>query len=270
MSNNSGLLADELVAVATRLAREAGDMALAGRKRGLRDVSTKTSRTDMVTEYDKASEALIFAGLRSLRPLDSIVGEEGASHVGSNDITWFIDPIDGTSNFLYDIPMWAVSIGARQHGEAIAGAVYVAAAGEMFSATRGGGARLNDSPIGCNLDARLETALVATGFSYAPESRPVQAGRVARMIGHIRDIRRFGAAAVDMCYVACGRLDGYFEENLHDWDIAAGDLIAREAGCRTGDFRGGPIRPAETMTASPAIFEALGRLIVESTVADQQ
>lgn len=270
MSNNSSLLADELVAVATRLAREAGDMALAGRKRGLRDVSTKTSRTDMVTEYDKASEALIFAGLRSQRPLDSIVGEEGASHVGSNDVTWFIDPIDGTSNFLYDIPMWAVSIGARRHGEAIAGAVYVAAAGEMFTATRGGGARLNDSPIGCNLDARLETALVATGFSYAPESRPVQAGRVARMIGHIRDIRRFGAAAVDMCYVACGRLDGYFEENLHDWDIAAGDLIAREAGCRTGDFRGGPIRPAETMTASPAIFEALGRLIVESTIADKQ
>ena len=90
------------------------------------------------------------------------------------------------------------------------------------------------------------------------------------MIGQIRDIRRFGAAAVDMCYVACGRLDGYFEENLHDWDIAAGDLIAREAGCLTGDFRGGPIRPAETMTASPAIFAALGRLIIESTRSDQQ
>ena len=259
-----------LLELATTLAHDAGALAFEGRKAGLNDVGTKSTLTDMVTEYDKASEALIFAGLRSLRPLDSIVGEEGASHVGSNDITWFIDPIDGTSNFLYDIPMWAVSIGARQHGEAIAGAVYVAAAGEMFSATRGGGARLNDSPIGCNLDARLETALVATGFSYAPESRPVQAGRVARMIGHIRDIRRFGAAAVDMCYVACGRLDGYFEENLYDWDIAAGDLIAREAGCRTGDFRGGPIRPAETMTASPAIFEALGRLIVESTIADKQ
>jgi fructose-1,6-bisphosphatase/inositol monophosphatase family enzyme len=270
MTSPPSALADELVDVAARLAREAGDMALAGRKRGLREVSTKTSRTDMVTEYDKASESLIFEGLRTLRPLDSIVGEEGASHVGSNDITWFIDPIDGTSNFLYDIPMWAVSIGARQGGEAIAGAVYIAAAGEMFTATRGGGARLNDSPIGCNRDARLETALIATGFSYAPESRPVQARRVARMIGRIRDIRRFGAAAVDMCYVACGRLDGYFEENLHEWDIAAGDLIAREAGCLTGDFRGGSIRPAETMTASPAIFEALGRLIVESTVADQQ
>lgn len=152
---NEGTLANELVNVAERLARQAGDMALAGRKQGLRDVSTKTSRTDMVTEYDKASEALVFAGLRSLRPLDSIVGEEGASHVGSSDVTWYIDPIDGTTNFLYDIPMWAVSIGARQSGEALAGAVYVAAADEMFTATRGGGARLNDSPIGCNLDARL-------------------------------------------------------------------------------------------------------------------
>lgn len=270
MTNTPGPLAVELLGVAEGLARRAGDMALAGRKRGLQDVSTKTSRTDMVTEYDKASEELIYAGLRASRPLDSIVGEEGASHVGSNDITWFIDPIDGTSNFLYDIPMWAVSIGARQNGVAIAGAVYVAAAGEMFTATRGGGAHLNGTPISCNLEARLETALVATGFSYAPESRPIQASRVAKMIGRIRDIRRFGAAAVDMCYVACGRLDGYFEENLHEWDIAAGDLIAREAGCRTGDFRGGPIRPAETMTASPAIFEALGRLIVESTSPDQQ
>jgi myo-inositol-1(or 4)-monophosphatase len=270
MTDTAGPLAIELLGVAEDLARRAGEMALAGRKRGLQDVSTKTSRTDMVTEYDKASEELIYAGLRASRPLDSIVGEEGASHSGTNDITWFIDPIDGTSNFLYDIPLWAVSIGARQKGAAIAGAVYVAAAGEMFTATRGGGAHLNGTPISCNLEARLETALVATGFSYAPESRPIQANRVAKMIGRIRDIRRFGAAAVDMCYVACGRLDGYFEENLHEWDIAAGDLIAREAGCRTGDFRGGPIRPAETMTASPAIFEALGRLIVESTSPDQQ
>ena len=270
MTNTPSSLAAELLAVAERLAREAGDMALAGRRRGLQNVSTKTSRTDMVTEYDKASEVLIYEGLRALRPHDSIVGEEGASHAGTNDITWFIDPIDGTSNFLYDIPLWAVSIGARQDGIAIAGAVYVAAAGEMFTAIRGGGAHLNGSPIACNSDARLDTALVATGFSYAPESRPIQARRVARMIGQIRDIRRFGAAAVDMCYVACGRLDGYFEENLHDWDIAAGDLIAREAGCLTGDFSGGPIRPAETMTASPAIFATLGRLIVNSTGADQQ
>ena len=196
MTANNEELAKELVIIAERLARQAGDMALAGRKQGLRDVSTKTSRTDMVTEYDKASEELVFAGLRSLRPLDSIVGEEGASHTGSNDVTWYIDPIDGTSNFLYDIPMWAVSIGARQGGVALAGAVYIAAASEMFTATLGGGARLNGSPISCNLDARLETALIATGFSYAPETRPVQASRVARMIDRIRDIRRFGAAAM--------------------------------------------------------------------------
>jgi myo-inositol-1(or 4)-monophosphatase len=135
-------------------------------------------------------------------------------------------------------------------------------ANETFTAIRGEGAFLNEQPISCNAAATLATALVATGFSYAPEARVVQAQRVAQMIHRIRDIRRFGAAAIDMCYVACGRLDGYFEENLHPWDIAAGDLIAREAGCRTGDFRGGPIRPAETLTASPTIFEPLGALIV--------
>jgi len=262
-------LSEELCDIAERLARQAGTMALAGRRSGLRHVDTKSSLTDMVTEYDRSSEALVVKGLRALRPDDSIIGEEGTAHRGSSGITWFVDPIDGTTNFLYDIPMWAVSIGAKDGESAIAGAVYVAGADEMFTARRGGGAHLNGSTISVNVDAQLATALVATGFSYAPEARTAQADRVSRMIHRIRDIRRFGAAAVDLCYVACGRLDAYFEENLFEWDFAAGDLIAREAGCRTGDFAGGPIRPAETLAAPPLLFEPLRRLIAESSTTNQ-
>lgn len=263
-------LPDELLDVAQGLARRAGKMALSGRKSGLQSVDTKTTQTDMVTEFDRASEAMIYEGLRTMRPNDSIVGEEGASHVGTSGVTWYVDPIDGTTNFLYDIPLWAVSIGAKDADSAIAGAVYVAGADEMFTATREGGAWRDGTRISCNEPARLATALVATGFSYAAEARTVQAERVSRMVHRVRDIRRFGAAAVDMCYVACGRLDAYFEENLHEWDIAAGDLIAREAGCLTGDFAGGPIRPEQTLTAGPSLFEPLRRLIAEATAANQQ
>jgi myo-inositol-1(or 4)-monophosphatase len=255
-------MTDHLLDIARTLAHRAGAVARHGRTSGLAEVGTKSSLTDMVTEYDKACEVIVFEGLRAARPRDSIIGEEGARHVGDSGLTWFIDPIDGTTNFLYDVPMWAVSIGAADADGPLVGVVHNPTANETFTAIRGEGAFLNEQPISCNAAATLATALIATGFSYAPEARVVQAQRVAQMIHRIRDIRRFGAAAIDMCYVACGRLDGYFEENLHPWDIAAGDLIAREAGCRTGDFRGGPIRPAETLTASPTIFEPLGALIV--------
>jgi myo-inositol-1(or 4)-monophosphatase len=258
-------MSDQLLAIARTLAHQAGAVALDGRRRGLRDVATKSSVTDMVTEFDKACEVMVFDGLRSARPTDSIVGEEGSRFDGDSGITWYIDPIDGTSNFLYDIPMWAVSIGASDAQGPLVGVVFNPSANETFTAIRGHGAYLNDQRIHCNEAAHLATALVATGFSYAPDDRLAQARRVSRLIHQIRDIRRFGAASLDMCYVACGRLDAYFEENLHPWDIAAGDLIAREAGCRTGDFRGGPIRPAETLTASPALFAPLAELIVDAS-----
>jgi len=143
-------LADELLLVASELARAAGDMALAGRKAGLQNVQTKSTATDMVTEFDRASEKLIVEGMRERRPLDAIVGEEGASIAGTSGITWYIDPIDGTTNFLYDLPAWAVSIGAEDSNGPLAGVVYIPSLGEMFSATRGGGAFLNGEPIRCN------------------------------------------------------------------------------------------------------------------------
>lgn len=251
----------ELHDLATSLAREAGTMALAGRRRGLTDVATKSTLTDMVTEYDRASEKLIVDALRTKRPSDAIVGEEGSSVDGSSGITWCIDPIDGTTNFLYALPNWAVSIGvADEHGP-LAGAVYVAALDEMFSAIRGQGAWLNGEPIRCSTTTDVAHALVCTGFSYSAAQRTIQSARVARMIHEVRDIRRFGAASIDLCYVACGRLDAYFEENLFPWDIAAGALIAVEAGCRLGDFSGATVRPAQVLVSTPDVFDALSAMI---------
>ena len=258
-------LADELLAVAVGLARSAGDMALAGRKAGLHNVQTKSTATDMVTEFDRASEVLIVEGMRAARPEDAIVGEEGASVSGTSGITWYIDPIDGTTNFLYDLPAWAVSIGAEDSSGPLAGVVYIPALGEMFTATRGGGAFLNGVPIQSNNIADVSQALVCTGFSYSADQRTIQAQRVSRFIHQIRDIRRAGAAAIDLCFVACGRIDAYFEENLHQWDISAGILIAHEAGCRSGDFSGHTPRPAEILTTAPAIFDQLSQLIMAAS-----
>lgn len=258
-------LADELLLVASELARAAGDMALAGRKAGLRNVQTKSTATDMVTEFDRASEKLIVEGMRERRPLDTIVGEEGASVAGTSGITWYIDPIDGTTNFLYDLPAWAISIGAEDVHGPLAGVVYIPSLGEMFTATRGGGAFLNGLQIHCNTISEVSQALVCTGFSYSADQRTKQAKRVAQFIHQIRDIRRAGAAAIDLCFVACGRIDAYFEENLHQWDIAAGILIAHEAGCRSGDFNGNTPRPAEILTSAPAIFDQLSQLIMAAS-----
>lgn len=263
-------LGRELLDVASGLARQAGTMALVGRRGGLTEVQTKTTATDMVTEFDRASELLVFDGILRNRPNDTIVGEEGASHSGTSGITWYIDPIDGTTNYLYSLPNWAVSIGATDDHGAIAGAVYVPAMDEMFTAVRGGGAQLNGSPIRCSKATVLSQALVCTGFSYSSTQRALQAQRVARMIHLIRDIRRFGAAAIDLCYVACGRLDAYFEENLASWDIVAGELIAREAGCRTGNFDGRDVTPAQLVASAPAIFDDLTALITASSARGGQ
>lgn len=251
----------ELLDLAMTLAREAGTLAFEGRKSGLSSVGTKSTATDMVTEYDRASERLIVERLRTDRPHDAIVGEEGASYEGTSGIEWCIDPIDGTTNFTYALPNWAVSIGVADQSGPLVGVVYVPPLDEMFTAVRGEGARLNGARISCSSTATLSQALVCTGFSYSAQQRTIQSARVARMIHEVRDIRRFGAAAIDLCYVACGRLDAYFEENLFPWDIAAGALIATEAGCRLGDFRGGPLRPAEALVATPAVFDALAAMI---------
>ena len=260
-------LGAELRRLAADLAMRAGALISEARRSGAGDVDTKSTATDMVTEYDRASEQLIVESLRTARPDDAIVGEEGTADEGSSGISWLIDPIDGTTNFLYGLPGYAVSIAAADRHGALAGAVYVPATAELFTAARGEGATLNGEPIHCSSNTDLATALVATGFSYHPDLRERHMRRLQQMIGQIRDIRRFGAAAPDLCYVAAGRVDAYFEEHLGPWDLAAGELIAREAGCVTGDFAGDRVRPAQVLVANPAMFEPLRALINRADAA---
>ncbi|CAN5530100.1 inositol monophosphatase family protein [soil metagenome] len=253
---------DELLALASKLALAAGNSARDGRaERGIEATSTKSSVTDMVTEFDNASEALIVDGLRAARPDDAIIGEEGTNSTGSSGVSWLVDPIDGTTNFLYDLPGWAVSIAAASANGTEVGVVYVPTTNELFTAAAGAGAFLNGRPIHCSNTDDLALSLIATGFSYQIERRRTQARRLAAMLPRVRDLRRFGAAAPDLCYVAAGRVDAYFEQWLGPWDLAAGELIAREAGCRTGALDGGPARPDSVLAANPAIYPALHALI---------
>jgi myo-inositol-1(or 4)-monophosphatase len=251
----------ELAALAERLARAAGDDAHRGRAAGLVEVDTKSSATDMVTDLDRRTETLIVGALREARPDDAIVGEEGAHRVGTTGIGWLIDPIDGTTNFLYALPGWAVSIAALDDDGPIAGAVYVPTFGELYCAARGQGAHLNGHPIRCSDKADLATALVGTGFAYQPGGRAEQGALVARVLPRVRDIRRFGSAAADLCMLGAGRLDAYYEEGLAPWDLAAGELIAREAGAVLTDRAGGPVRPGSVVAAGPALHPQLLALL---------
>ncbi len=256
---------EELLELAVSLAHAAGDMALSGRKNGLGDVVTKSTATDMVTEFDQASEVLIAEGIREARPADGIIGEEGAHHESLSGITWQIDPIDGTTNFFFDLPMWAVSIAAVDHVGSLIGVVYIPALGETFTAIRGTGALLNGRPIAVRKNPLLSDALVCTGFSYSAQKRVLQAQRIPLIIEQVRDIRRVGAAAIDLCFVACGRYDAYFEENLLSWDLAAGHLIATEAGAIVTDFSGNTVHPAEVLASQPQIHRELSSLILRAS-----
>jgi myo-inositol-1(or 4)-monophosphatase len=256
---------NELLGIAERLARAAGVTALAGRRSGDLGTSTKSSPTDMVTKYDRLCETLIVDGIMSARPDDAIVGEEGANRPGSTGIEWHIDPIDGTTNFVFDQPNWSVSIGVCDGDGPLVGAVYVPVLDEMFTAVRGGGAFRNGSSITPRPVTSVADALVATGFSYDPESRRRHGRTVAHMVGSIRDLRRLGAASVDMCFVACGRLDAYVEGGLNSWDIMAAQLVATEAGCVVSDFAGGPVTPHEVITSSPGIHRGIIELFARAT-----
>ncbi|MFM2181795.1 MAG: hypothetical protein RJB61_89 [Actinomycetota bacterium] len=231
---------------------------------------SKSSATDMVTEFDRASERLIVDGILAVRPDDGIVGEEGTGVDGTSGVDWVIDPIDGTTNFVYGLPGYAVSVAATVDGAARVGAVYLPATDELFTAVAGAGARRNGLPIRCSTSADLATALVATGFAYDAARRAVQAARVALLLPTVRDIRRLGAAAADLCHLAAGRLDAYFEQGLGAWDYAAGALIASESGCRTAGAGlrnvstgiptlgvGAPGDGGWVIAAAPALFDHL-------------
>ena len=248
----------ELRELAERLAREAGTIALDGRRAAGRSFGgdTKSTRTDLVTEFDRAAEAHIVGELRRIRPGDAIIGEEGTADDGTSGFAWHVDPIDGTTNYVYDHQAWSCSVAVAHGDEMIAGAVAVPAVDELFSAQLDGGATLNGSPIRASDRDDAALALVGTGFAYDAEVRRAQAEVVANLIGDVRDIRRLGSAAYDLCMVACGRLDVYYERHLNSWDAAAGELIAREAGAVTSDSDGGAARPDDTVAAAPRVHAA--------------
>jgi myo-inositol-1(or 4)-monophosphatase len=250
-----------LLQLATDLAREAGALALSMHS-GLEGHDTKSTPTDVVTEADRACESLLVDGIRSARPDDGLMGEEGASSEGTSGVTWVVDPIDGTVNYLYGLPQWAVSIGVEVDGQALVGVVFDASKDELWTAVRGGGAFLNGRRLRCSAVQDLSQTLVATGFSYDARRRSVQAQNLAQVLPSVRDVRRLGAASLDLCSVAAGRIDAYYEQGLNPWDMSAGLLVAAEAGARTGDLRGGPARYRMTVASAPAVFDPLLEVLV--------
>jgi len=246
--------------LAEDLARRAAELQLERLESGFR-VATKSTSTDMVTAVDREVETLIVDGIRAARPDDAILGEEGADVAGASGYRWVIDPIDGTTNYLYGHPGFAVSIACELEGETVVGVVNDPMHRELFAATRGGGATRNGEPIRCSQETDLSKALVATGFGYDPDVRREQGEVVARIIGDIRDIRRMGAAAVDLCSVACGRVDAYFERGLNPWDLAAGELIATEAGATLTSIEGGPVVPGSVLAAPSGLHAQLLELL---------
>ena len=251
-----------LLALAVDLASRAGALALSMRE-GVEVAATKSSPTDVVTAADAGAERLVVEGLRSARPGDGVLGEEGADDPGTTGVRWVVDPVDGTVNFLYGIPQWAVSIAAEVDGEVVAGVVHDPAKGETWTAVRGGGAALNGAPLRCSAATDLAQSLVATGFSYDASRRAVQAQHLTTLLPRVRDVRRMGAGALDLCAVAAGRVDGYYEQAMNPWDWAAGALVAREAGARVGGLRGRPESSAMVLAAAPGVFDVLHDLLVE-------
>lgn len=274
----------ELRALADAIAIEAGELVLA--KVGTAFAhETKSSSVDVVTEVDRAAEELIVARILSARPDDGILGEEGTNVDGTSGVSWVIDPIDGTTNFLYGLPGFCVSVavaaqppGQSTFTEVLAGAVVdpmhrtpfgdgtLPSSPDIYSAGRGLGATRNGDPISATQKADLATALVATGFSFQSDRRGRQAVVLNRLLPEVRDIRRFGSAAMDLCHVAAGRVDAYFEVGLNPWDLAAGSLIAAEAGAVV------TIEPTGeddqfTLAAAPGIATELRALLDEAGAA---
>lgn len=250
-----------LMNLAARVARRAGDLVIEGRRQGDLAVDTKSSATDMVTKWDRLSERTIVDAIRIARPEDGIVGEEGTDLASRSGVSWLIDPIDGTTNFLYGLSGYAVSIAAVDEVGSVAGAVFLPATRELFVAARGHGAWLAGRRLACSRIDDPSIALIGTGFSYSSSSRATQGERIGRLLPRVRDIRRLGAAAPDLCFVADGRIDAYFEENLSPWDLAAGILVATESGAIASDFAGGPPRPAQILVAPPSLHPHLVRLL---------
>jgi myo-inositol-1(or 4)-monophosphatase len=258
---------DRLLDLAAAAARLGGDLLLKGQPTA-EQVDAKSSPTDVVTQMDTASERAIVSQLLAARPDDAVLGEEAGHRGGSSGIRWVIDPLDGTVNYLYGLPLWAVSVAAEGPEGVVAGAVAVPALGTMYTATRGGGAHAVTAAGRRRMAVRscsdASQALVATGFGYRPQRRAAQGAALARVISDIRDVRRCGAAALDLCWLAAGCYDAYFERGLQPWDTAAGVLIAREAGAVVTGADGGEPDSEFLLAAAPGVHAALEALLLRA------
>ena len=222
----------DLRELASRLAREGADLARRLRVLGVDVAATKSSAVDVVTEADRAVEALLRERLAEHRPDDAVLGEEGDDRPGTSGVRWVLDPIDGTVNYLYGLPDCAVSVAAEIDGEVVAGVVVAIPTGTEYAAARGHGATRDGAAIGVRPSPPLAELLVLTGFGYRRDVRAHQAACVAALLPEVRDIRRMGSCALDLCHVAEGSADGYVEAGPQPWDWSAGGLVLREAGGR--------------------------------------
>ncbi|EKA62064.1 inositol monophosphatase [Janibacter hoylei PVAS-1] len=261
-----------LAVIALTVALEAGDLITQERPRDLEVAETKTSATDVVTVMDQRSQDLLLRRLGELRPDDAFAGEERGGRAGTSGITWVVDPIDGTVNYLYDVPAYSVSVAAvvgdpTTDGawQPVAGAVVNPVTGERYTAWSGGGAWRavgDDAPVRLAVaETDLATALCGTGFGYDAGRRAWQAEVLTHVLPRVRDIRRFGSAALDLCRVAEGSLDVYYERGLNPWDMAAGWLVATEAGAEVTDLAGGAPRATMTLAGPPRLRAALGEVL---------
>jgi myo-inositol-1(or 4)-monophosphatase len=249
-----------LLSVAVAAATRAARLIEEAKGRPREHISTKSSPTDLVTEVDRAAERCVVSELSERRPDDAILAEEGTSREGTTGVRWVIDPLDGTTNYLFGVPAYSVSVAAEVDGRAEVGVVVDPSRSEIWRAARGRGAWRNDQPLELvPADVPpLDRALVATGFSYLPERRAYQAKVVSHVLPRVRDIRRFGSAALDASWVAAGRVTAYYELGLQPWDLAAGVLIAEEAGAEVAVLDDGT-----TVVAPPAVMAPLRGLLVE-------
>jgi myo-inositol-1(or 4)-monophosphatase len=227
-------------------------------------VSTKSTPTDVVTIMDKAAETVILDGLAAHRPDDAVVSEESAAQSGQTGVRWLVDPLDGTVNYLYAIPHYAVSIAAEVDSAPAIGVVYDVERDDLYSAVAGGGAFLDGRRLACRTQTDPALALIGTGFSYDADMRAAQAQSLTTLLPQVRDIRRAGSAALDLCAVAAGRLDAFYEAGMFPWDWAAGGLLVTEAGGRIGGLDGKPPGRHTTLAANPALFDQMHDLLVSS------
>ncbi len=249
-----------LLALAVRAAQAAGDLLLerfGGPPSGL---AAKSSRTDLVSDADRDAEALLVGMLQAERPHDGLIAEEGSRTESATGVRWLVDPLDGTTNYLWGVPHWSVSIAATDDDGDLAAVVHDACRGETFTASRAGGAWRGDTRLTLTPGRELAEALVGTGFAYVADERALQAETLQRFLPHVRDVRRFGSAALDLAWVAAGRLDAFYETGLEVWDWAAGSALVRQAGGTVATVAADG-RPDTVLASRPGLGEPLLALV---------